>query len=201
RARSPWCCSSSSAGRRTSRATSKGQSPRGPGSSYHRPCTSAQETRPRRDSPMRRYLPALVALLVLPLVAAADEPKKDSPKSDPPGVPVEARLVATKATYKLDLGGKSAEEFRKLIADAEKTGRYPEPPAVELVLELKNTGDKDVQVWIGGDAVKLMLELKGPAAENVPLKGKAFTSDFRLPKPTTLKPGKTHEIKIAKLTY
>jgi len=72
-------------------------------------------------------------------------------KSDPAGVPVQAKLIAKKSTYPLNLGGMSAAEFRETIKAAEKNGKYPQPPAVDLVLELKNTSDKEVQVWIGGD--------------------------------------------------
>jgi hypothetical protein len=122
-------------------------------------------------------------------------------KSDPPGAPVEAKLVAKKSAYPLDLGGKSAAEFRQALKEAEKTGRYPAAPAVDLVLELKNTSDKEVQIWTSGDPVRLMLDLKGKAAVNEALKGIAFTLEFRMPKATVVAPGKSVEIPIKQLSY
>src|SRR5262249_29457079 len=71
-------------------------------------------------------------------------------KTIPAGVPLELRLVSQKDTYALDLGGKNADAFRKLLnAKGEK---LPAPPKVDLVFELRNTGAKELQVWIAGDA-------------------------------------------------
>src|SRR6516162_8193894 len=98
----------------------------------------------------RATLPVL-ALLMFALAGLAAEDKdkdkdKDKPKSDPKGAPIQATLTAKKTTFKLDLGGKTAEEFNKTIKDE----KYPPAPAVDMVLELKNTSDKDVEVWISG---------------------------------------------------
>src|SRR5205823_6804589 len=49
-------------------------------------------------------------------------------KSDPPGAPLEARLVAKTDTYTLDLGGKTPEAFRKQIEDAKPTRTVPPAP-------------------------------------------------------------------------
>ncbi len=143
-----------------------------------------------------------LALLLLPMAALADEAKdKDKGKTNPPGAPLQAVLAAKKATYKLDLGGKSADEFKKALKAAEDSGAYPPAPAVDLVLELRNTSDKDIEVWVSGDPTQLMLELKGPGAVNVPLKRIAFTLEFRLPKAMTLAAGKGHKIEIKGLSY
>lgn len=122
-------------------------------------------------------------------------------RSDPPGVPVEAKLVAKTTTYTLDLAGKTAAEYRQAIKDAAKTGRYPAAPNVDLALVLRNTSDKVVQVWTSGDPVRLMLDLKGPGAVNEALRGIAFTTIYMLPKATTLAPGKSVEIPIKALSY
>src|SRR5688572_8842623 len=104
---------------------------------------------------MRSVGLALLVSFALPLVSLADDAKKDGPKSDPPGAPVEAKLVAKKATYKLDLGGKSADEFKKDVRAAFQTGEgVPPAVAVALELQLRNTGDKAVQVWVEGDATR-----------------------------------------------
>jgi hypothetical protein len=148
---------------------------------------------------MYRLWVSLIAGMALPLLTAGAVGAQG--KSEPPGVPVQAKLIAKKATYTLDLGGKSAAEFKQAVKDAEKNGRYPQAPAVELVLELRNTGDRDVRVWTSGDPVRLMLDLKGKDAVNETLKGIAFTRIFMVPKATTLAPGKSVEIPINSLSY
>jgi hypothetical protein len=133
-------------------------------------------------------------------VFAAEE-KKDAAKSDPPGAVVEAKLVAKKATYKLDLGGKSAEEFKKALDEAATTHEYPIPPQVDLVLELTNTSDQEVQVKVGGTANVVTLDLKGKGAVSVPVKGRITNKLVIAPKAVTLAPGKSTEIPITTLAY
>src|SRR5204862_5862972 len=96
-----------------------------------------------RGTTMKRILLAGLVLFAGAAVARAEDKKPD--------LPVTATLTAKTTSYKLDLGGKSADEFKQMLKDAEKSGTVPEPPKVELTLELKNNTDKDVQVWVGGD--------------------------------------------------
>jgi hypothetical protein len=139
-----------------------------------------------------------MALFFLPLRTLADDA---GGKVEPKGAPIQAVLKANKTTYKLDLGGKTADELRKQLQNADDPQQYPPAPEVDLVLKLKNTGSKDVQVWIGGDATRLMLELKGKGAVNTEIKRLAFTMEFRVPQSITLAPGKSHRIEIKKLAY
>jgi hypothetical protein len=141
-------------------------------------------------------LAALVAS-VGGLSLAAPAPK-DKPKEGEG--PVAAKLVAKKATYTLDFGGMTAEQYAEAIKEGGKTGKLPKAPEVDLVLELTNTGDKDVQIWSKGDAVRLELQLKGPGAVSVEGQ-RFFTREFRAPVPMTLAPGKTHTIAIKSLQY
>ena len=146
---------------------------------------------------MRMLLVTGVLAALTPL-AARGEDKKDAPKAA--DLPVKAKLVAKKTTYTLDLGGKTADEFRKLIKDAEKGGRLPPAPAVDMSLEITNTSDKEIQIWSKGDPVQLELMLTGAGAVNAkPLL--AFTTDFRAPVPMTLAPGKSLTIPITNLVY
>jgi hypothetical protein len=115
-------------------------------------------------------------------------------------LPVKAKLVAKTTTYKLDLGGKTAEEFRTLLKDAEKSGRMPPPPAVEMALEITNTSDKEIKIWTSGDPVQIDLKLTGPGAVNARPQ-LAFTTIFIGPKAETLAPGKSLSLPIAKLQY
>jgi hypothetical protein len=146
------------------------------------------------------YTLAFVALPALATaLAAADESKKDVSKTDPAGVLLDVRLVAKKATYTLDLGGKSGKEFRKLLDDEKNTRRFPEPPKVDLVLEFKNTGKEEIKFRIGPDGAEPMLELKGEGAATVDLGPNVSGRRSIDPKVIALAPGKTYEWPIQSL--
>jgi hypothetical protein len=135
-----------------------------------------------------------VVLYIGLAAASAGEPAKDS-------LPVTATLVAKQAMYSLDLGGMTPEAYKKAIEDAVQAGKTPPaPPAVNLVLELTNTTDKDVQVWIAGTTVQTDLDLKGPGALSV--KPRVFFPAIAIPpKAITLAAGKTQAIPIKALRY
>lgn len=124
----------------------------------------------------------------------------DKGKVEPAGTPLAARLVAKKDTYVLDRGGKTAEEYAKHVEEAAKSGRVVPAPMVDLVLELRNTGDKEIKIWVGGDATKLLLDLNGPGVVRA-VPRLAFTLEFRGPTEVTLAPGKTHSLPIARLSF
>jgi hypothetical protein len=114
--------------------------------------------------------------------------------------PLTARLVVKRATCTLDRGGLSADKYAEAIEEGARTGKLPPVPEVDLVLELTNTGDREVQMWDTGDPVVLTLSLKGPGAVSVePLR--PFTNEFRVPTALTLAPGKTHAVAIKSLQY
>jgi hypothetical protein len=139
----------------------------------------------------------VVTVLALAPVLARGEEKKETKPAD---APVTAKLVAKKDTYKLDLNGLSAEDFKKALKEGEKSGKTPPAPAVELALELTNTSDKEVKIWIGGDGTTLTLDLKGPGAVSVtPMR--AFTQEYRIPMTVTLAPGKSQTLPITGLSY
>ena len=66
-------------------------------------------------------LTAFCLLSILGLAAGDDDPKADKGKTDPSGVPLEAVLTSKEASYKLDLGGKTADDVRKM----HRRGRLP----------------------------------------------------------------------------
>jgi hypothetical protein len=148
---------------------------------------------------MRALLLVLSWCLAVPVLQAwADAPKAaDRGKSDPPGAAVEAVLTSKKASYPLDLGGKTAEEVRKMI----DSGDYPPPPTVDLALELKNTGDKDVQIRMGGTTTIIDLDLQGPGAVTVPIKGRITNKLAIAPMTVTLERGKSQTIPITSLSF
>jgi hypothetical protein len=144
-------------------------------------------------------LPVILGLLV---AAAGDDTgsgEKPKGKTDPAGVALEAKLVAKKKTYKLDLGGLTLEEFQKGLKEA-TPGRFPAAPAVDLVLEIKNTGKKDVEIWVAGDPVILKLDLKGKGAKSMAVYD-AFDSILFLPRSVKLAPGKSHSMPIKSLQF
>jgi hypothetical protein len=150
---------------------------------------------------MRRYiLPCLVAALLVSLTdaAPADE-KKDAG-------PLVLKIKANKDKYAWDAGGKTPKEFKKAleeIAEAMKKNprpavKLPDPPKVDLVLEIVNDGKEDVTVHVGGDPNVYTLELKGPGVMTFtpPL---AFTREFRVPKAVVIAPGKSYDIPVTQL--
>jgi hypothetical protein len=153
---------------------------------------------------MRHYsqsLWAVASLVACAIAIPAAKAQKDEAKSEPLGAHVEAKLVTKKATYSLDLGGKSADDFKKALAAAAATGDYPDPPQVDLVLELVNTSDKDVKIKIGGTTTVIGLELKGKGAVSVPLKNRATNKLAIVPKVVTLAAGKSASVPITGLAF
>ena len=140
---------------------------------------------------------AAVALIALALPAAADDKKAESP--------VTLKVVAKTDTYKFDGGGKTPAEYKKQlesVAAGQKTGADvspPKPPAVDLVLQLTNTSDKAVTIYVGGDPNVWTFELTGGDGVVALDSALAFTADFRMPKAVALAPGKSHEIPVKRL--
>jgi hypothetical protein len=76
----------------------------------------------------------------------------------------------------------------------------PKPPAVDLVLQITNTSDKEVTIYVGGDPNVYTFDLSGGTGGVTMNSGLAFTADFRLPKAVTLAAGKSHEIPVKQLS-
>ena len=155
-----------------------------------------------------RILAAFVAAAVaLTAGAAAPVPKpEEKPKADPPGAPLEAKLVVKKDTYTLDRGGKTPEQYR------DEAKKAPPKVDVDLVLELKNTSDKEIKIWIvgdlrdekhqkGGDYVTLKLDLQGPGALNVLVQEVVKAPATPPPTVHAIAPGKTWSLPITSLCH
>jgi RNA polymerase sigma factor (sigma-70 family) len=144
-----------------------------------------------------------------PAAVAKEQPQRQTPqkekepapkgKTQPAGVALEARLVGMKEAYTLDLGGASEEEFLKQV-EAGKGKQLPDPPTVDLFLDIRNTSDKEVTIWIGGDETRLELELKGPGAHSINTMY-AFTSELRFAKRVVLGPNSSTNVPVAKLAW
>ncbi|HYT94239.1 MAG TPA: hypothetical protein VEL76_36320 [Gemmataceae bacterium] len=112
---------------------------------------------------------------------------------------MQGRLIAKKALYTLDLGGKTPEQFRQQLKESRQTGSWPPPPEVDLALELRNGGEKELQLWVGGDVTELLLDLKGPGV--VKAHGTKFFTGQTLHETVRLAPGKRYTVPIARLSY
>ncbi|QDU22007.1 hypothetical protein [Urbifossiella limnaea] len=146
----------------------------------------------------------LAAAAVLTTGASADEAKAP-PKSVPPGVPL-VLTVSGKVKYTFDPAPLTADAYKKAIDNAAKPGKkglgfggkLPNPPVVDLTVELKNTSDKALTVWTKGDPVVLTLNLAGAGSANLdpPI---AMTQEFRIPQETKLEPGKSYSWPVKQL--
>ncbi|MCS6896743.1 MAG: hypothetical protein NZM29_02120 [Nitrospira sp.] len=109
---------------------------------------------------------------------------------------LELRLTMKKETYPWPYANgpqEFATKLKKLLEDKEST--LPEPPTIDAVLEIKNTGKSKVTIYVEGDPNLLTLTLKGPnVVTATPLL--AFTTDFRLPRPVDLEAGKSFEVPL-----
>jgi hypothetical protein len=111
-------------------------------------------------------------------------------KEQPAAYPLQLKLVAKKDTYTLDLGGKTAEQFRKDIEKTVQDARdnklpaeqmrdvrrlLPQTPAVDLALEVTNSGKEEqtleIQPYFDLDphgTVRGPLALQGPLTTVIP---------------------------------
>src|SRR5947209_7597442 len=110
-------------------------------------------------------------------------------KTEPAGVALELRVVAEKASYPPNPNRLTPDAFRRQLAEAKDKGtRFPGPPAVDLVVELKNTSKSEVKIKVNGDPVVLTLTLEGKGAVNVAPRI-FFSRIFRVPRTLALAPG------------
>jgi hypothetical protein len=142
---------------------------------------------------MARFVAVLAAFVLF--FTAAPARSEEQAYQPPPDSALELRLLARKDTYALDLHGKSPQQFRKLLdeiaADARKgkpRDDVPPAPAVEVVLDIRNTSDHEVEIWLGGDDTSLTLELKGSGAASTSYVV-YVTADLRGSRPFKLPPG------------
>jgi RNA polymerase sigma factor (sigma-70 family) len=116
--------------------------------------------------------------------------------TEPAGVAMEARLAGARDFYTLDLGGQSAEEFRKRIGYAPRRPgigglALPPSPAVDLRLEVTNTGKEEVRIRVRGVANRLTLDLNGPGAVYAPVAVLTAQPPLRRAEVLVLGPGQT----------
>jgi hypothetical protein len=129
----------------------------------------------------------------------SDEKPKDTGKTEPAGLPLEITIVANKDTYPLDLGGKTDDDFKKMLNDGGSSAS--DAPKVDLTLVIRNTSDKEVQIQFGGTKNLLTLDLQGPGAVQGDFSKRPMPLFLLAPKTATVAPGKTLEVPIKSLAY
>jgi hypothetical protein len=116
---------------------------------------------------------------------------------------IELKLVLKKETYDWPYA-QGSKEFEAALQDLRKkrkagqAAQFPQPPGLDLALQITNTGSERMTVYIEGDANLLTLSLKGPGAVTVE-PGLAVTTELREPKATVLEPGKSVGIPVRSL--
>jgi hypothetical protein len=127
-------------------------------------------------------------------------------QSQPAGkrtLPLQMRLIAKQDTYVLDLGGKSPDEFRKILGainPLRPSNNVPPGPKVDLVLEITNPSDQDVTIWIGGEETALTFNLEGPGAVSQ-LITLMTTADLKFSHPVVIRAGRTYTQPITSLDF
>jgi hypothetical protein len=144
---------------------------------------------------------ALVAVLALALGVTAGEPStRERGRTEPAGVTLELKLVSRKDTYPLDLGGRSADEFRKLLKDGAGNEKLPPPPRVQMEAQLTNVGGEDLKVWVSGDPTEMTLEFAGQGIVTIQAR-KYFGDEPIPPREVKLAPGEKYPFPISSLTH
>jgi hypothetical protein len=136
---------------------------------------------------------AVVLRQVDDVLAAAEKAPPPDP-TDPPGVPLEAELVARQDTYTLDLEGDTPEDFSTRVW----FGRaFPDPPQVGLVLKLRNTGKAKITLHNPQDTPTLHLDGAGALSHPWDTRQTVVGPGAA---PVTLEPGESHTIPITELS-
>ena len=120
--------------------------------------------------------------------------------------PVELRLMAGKTTYAWEAGGMTPAQLRRTLdrlakqlkRDPALVERLPDPPTVDLTLQVMNRGPEEVTVYVGGDPNEYRFELEGPGVVTLP-RPVVFTQELRLPHAVRLGPGQSYDIRIRQL--
>ncbi|MEI6232579.1 MAG: HEAT repeat domain-containing protein [Planctomycetota bacterium] len=109
---------------------------------------------------MSKLLKLFVALQIASVLFAGEADTIGTSKVVPPSVQLELKLTSHRSVYALDRKGKTTEEYAASL----KSGNCPYGPAVVIMIELRNKGDKEV---IAYGAPRPQFVLKGPRAESV----------------------------------
>lgn len=139
-----------------------------------------------------------VALMLALASLTSAQGRQNRPRPEAAKSPLEAKLVAKTDTYTI-AAGQQGKEFAEKVKTP-NVRDLPEPPAVDIVLELKNPTDKPITIMVGSDAGTLDLKLEGPGAVTVEAR-KIFTREYRIGKEVEIAAGKTVELPVKALKH
>lgn len=100
----------------------------------------------------------------------------------------------------LDLGGQTPDEARDQLRAKARKGQLPPAQRVDLSFVLRNTGNRPIQVWTGGEATGMLLQLRGPGWIDVTAPVSP-TERGRATKTVRLEPGESCVVPIIELAY
>src|SRR5262245_20159809 len=145
---------------------------------------------------MKWLLLTSASVLVFAATASTDDKKREGP--------VTLKLIAKTDKYKFVgdvLTPSEAElgEVSRLMA-ASIPVLPPQPLKVDLLLQLTNTSNEAVTLYVEGDMNEITFDLTGGDGVGEWRYRGPFTADLRLPKPVTLAPGKSYELPVKQLT-
>jgi anti-sigma factor RsiW len=101
--------------------------------------------------------------------------------------------------YPLDLGGKTAAEFRRAVRAEADADRLPPPPVVDLALDVRNAGREVLPLRFGDERTELKLELRSPGVLDVPAAG--APPPIEGPALVRLAPGEIWRVPVRRLAY
>jgi hypothetical protein len=86
----------------------------------------------------------------------------------------QAMNAAAIPEYELNLGGMTTAEFRREVRAAAGTDRLPQPPDVDLTLDIRNAGRDVLPLRLDDERTRLTLDLQGPGVLDVPAPAAAW---------------------------
>jgi hypothetical protein len=176
--------------------------------------TLQQEQRrvaPRRLLPFARRLAGVAALLLVLfglanwLAPPAEERpvlvaslRQAGPDIAPGAEPKHQAVAAVVRTFALKRGNQSPEAYRQALQAAALKGQLPPPPRIDLVLDVRNRGDRPVYLDVGGPGTELELELRVPGTLRLPLPANS-EPPFLTQRRVRLGPGASYRLPIPSL--
>lgn len=115
--------------------------------------------------------------------------------------PVEAVFapqIKTSAVVRLDLAGKSNDEYRRQLMQAARKGDLPLPPMVRLAFTLRNTGKRNLDIRLGDSTTELRLDIRGKGVIRLPTVS-GIKPPVLEPRTLSLRPGETYNFRIDRL--
>jgi hypothetical protein len=152
-----------------------------------------------------RLLVSAIGTLAIALAAPLSADDKKDDKKEPVG-PIVLKVISKKDKYVFDGGGKTPKDYKadleglaKKQANKERI-ELPKATPIDLVLQLENTSNESVTVYVNGTSNIYTLDLGGGAGVVTLQNTNPMPLFIRLPKAEMIEPGKNYEIPITSLS-